>query len=88
MKGEAIYDQNGKLKYSKQVTTNTALPVAVRDAVTKKYPNFTLLKDQETIREGKTNFIHYRIIIEKGKEKKALAVDASGKILKERKVRL
>lgn len=88
MKTEAIYDQNGKLKYSKEVIKDTVLPAAVRSAVVKKYPGFALLKDQEIIREGKSNFIHYRVIIEKGKEKIALAVDADGKILKEKKVRL
>ena len=88
IKGEAVYDQNGKLMYSKEVIKDTALPVAVRNAVWQKYPGYAIVKDQETIKEGKSNFIHYRVIIEKGKEKMALAVDASGKILKEKKVRL
>ena len=87
-KAEAVYDQNGKLKYSKEVIKDTALPIAIRNAVTDKYPGFALISDQETIKEGRTNFIHYRVIIEKGKEKKALAVNASGKILREKKVRL
>ena len=87
-RAEAVYDKNGKLKYSKEVIKDTALPVAIRNAVTKKYPGFALISDQETIKEGRSNFIHYRIIIEKGKEKKALAVNESGKILREKKVRL
>jgi hypothetical protein len=82
-----VYDQNGKLKYSKEVIKDTALPIAIRNAVTDKYPGFTLISDQETIKEGRSNFIHYRIIIEKGKEKKAVAVNANGKILREKKVR-
>jgi hypothetical protein len=86
-KAEAVYDQNGKLKYSKEVIKDTALPVAIRNAVTDRYPGFALISDQETIKEGRSNFIHYRIIIEKGKEKKALAVNANGKILREKKVR-
>jgi hypothetical protein len=86
--GEAVYDQSGKLKYSKEIIRDTALPKVVRDAVIRKYPDYMLIKDQETIKEGKSKFIHYRVIIEKGRDKKALAVDASGKISKEKKVRV
>lgn len=88
VKGEAVYDQNGNLKFSKERIKETALPASVTNAVMKKYPGFLFLNDQETIKEGKSNFIHYRVVIEKGKEKMALAVDSSGKILKEKKVRL
>ena len=86
VKGEAVYDQHGKLKHSKEIIKDTALPAVVRNAVTKEYPGYMLLKDQEIIKEGKTKFVQYRVLIEKGKEKRALAVDANGKILKERKV--
>jgi hypothetical protein len=88
MRSEALYDANGILKYSKETIKDTALPVVVRDAVLKQYPGYALIKDQETIRKGKTNFIHYRVVIERGKEKRALAVDAAGKILKEKRVRV
>ncbi len=86
MRGEAVYDQDGSLKYSKEVINDTALPEAVRDTIAKKYPGFTFLKDQETIKDGKHRFIHYRVIIDNGKEKIALAVNGSGKILRERRV--
>lgn len=85
LKGKAVYDQDGVLKYSKQIITSAALPVAVRNAVTQKYPGFVLRSDQETIRRGKTQFIHYRIATEKANERRVLAVDASGKILRENK---
>ena len=88
LRGEAVYDKNGKLMYSKEVIKDVALPAVVRNAVGAKYPGYSFIKDQETIKQGKSDFIHYRVIIEKGKEKMALAVDASGKILKEKKVRL
>lgn len=87
IRGEALYDANGTLEYSKETIKDTALPKVVRDAVLKRYPGYALIKDQETIKEGKSNFIHYRVVIEKGEERRALAVDASGKILKEKKVR-
>ncbi len=87
-RGEALYDKNGKLKYSKEVIKDTALPVAIRNAVMEKYPGFAFIKDQETIKEGRSNFIHYRVVISKDKEKKALAVNENGKILREKRVRL
>lgn len=86
VRGEAVYDQNGKLRHMKEVIKDTALPVAVRNAVMKEYPDYTFLKDQEIIKEGKTKFIHYRVLIEKGKMKRALAIDANGKVLKEKRV--
>ena len=88
LRGEAVYDKNGKLMYSKEAIKDVALPAVVRTAVGAKYPGYSFINDQEIIKQGKSNFIHYRVIIEKGKEKMALAVDASGKILKEKKVRL
>ncbi len=88
VKGEAVYDKEGKLLHFKEVIKDTALPANVRNAVVTKYPGYTFIKDLETIKEGKSNFIHYKVVIEKGKEKMALAVDASGKILREKKVRL
>ncbi|MBL0742715.1 hypothetical protein [Chryseolinea lacunae] len=84
-KGKAVYDQNGILKYSKETISNTSLPAATRNAVAKKYPDFVLIKDQETIRQGKSQIIHYRIVIEKAVERRVLAVDAAGKILRENK---
>jgi hypothetical protein len=86
IKGEAVYDQYGKLKHSKEVIKDTALPDAVRNSVMREYPGYAFLKDQEIIKEGKTKFVQYRVLIEKGKAKKALAVDANGKILKEKRV--
>lgn len=86
MRGEAVYDQDGSLKYSKEVIKDTALPAIVRNTIAKRYPGFTFLKDQETIKDGKHRFIHYRVIIENDKEKIALAVNGSGKILRERRV--
>ena len=83
VKSKAIYDKNGILKYSREVITNTSLPPEVRGAIAKKHPDFAILKDQEVIRQGKSNLIHYKVVIEKGSEKMMLAVDPSGKILKE-----
>jgi hypothetical protein len=85
-KGAAMYDKEGKLLFSKEVIKNTALPSAVTNAVLKKYPGYSILKDEEKIKQGKSTFIHYRVIIEKGKDKRVVAVDEGGAILRERKV--
>jgi hypothetical protein len=83
VKERAIYDQNGKLLYSKELITDATLPSAVRKAVNSKYPGFIVMKDQEVIRQGKSKIIHYRVIVAKDKEQRFLAVDDSGKILRE-----
>lgn len=84
--GEAIYDADGLLKFSKTVIKDTALPPAVTKAVMKGFPGYSILKDQETIKQGKSDIIHYRVIVKKGKEKRAVSIDQSGKILHERKL--
>ena len=86
-RGQAVYDQAGVLKYSKEVIKDTALPGVVRDVIAKKFPGYAFLKDQETVKDGKFNFIHYRVVVENGQEKIALAVDGSGKILREKRIR-
>jgi hypothetical protein len=83
VKESAIYDQNGKLLYSKAIIADATLPSAVRKAVNGKYPGFIVMKDQEVIRQGKSRIIHYRVIVAKDKEQRFLAVDDSGKILRE-----
>jgi hypothetical protein len=86
IKGEAVYSQDGKLLYSKEVIKDTALPAQVVQAVVSKYPGYNLTRDEETIWQGKAHFIHYRVIIKKEKESWVLAVDANGKILRDKKV--
>ncbi|HTF17989.1 MAG TPA: hypothetical protein VK658_07945 [Chryseolinea sp.] len=83
--GQALYNKSGDLIYLKEYINNTALPAAVTNAVLAKYPGYAIVKDQETVMEGKTNLIHYKVTIHKGNDERVLAVDAGGKILRERK---
>jgi len=83
--GEAIYSASGDLIYLKEHINNTALPPAVTNAVLAKYPGYGIVKDQETIKQGKTKLIHYKVTIHKGSEQRVLAVDEGGQILRERK---
>ncbi|PZR30671.1 MAG: hypothetical protein DI538_22240 [Azospira oryzae] len=87
LKGEAVYDANGVLHYSKELVRDTALPYSVVKAIEDKYPGYVIIKDYEKIKMGKSNFSHYKIFIENEKEKRVLAIDSDARILKERKVR-
>jgi hypothetical protein len=84
MKGEALYNKDGKLMYFKEKIKDTALPAAVTRAITEKYPGYTVAKDQETIKEGKTTLTQYCVLLEKGVEKKIIAIDPNGMVLKEK----
>ncbi|MGC3943145.1 MAG: hypothetical protein QM762_01180 [Chryseolinea sp.] len=83
--GEALYNASGDLVYLKEHINNTLLPRSVTNAVLAKYPGYSILKDQETVKQGKNKLIHYKVSIEKGTDKRVLAVDENGKILKEKK---
>jgi hypothetical protein len=84
MKGEALYNKSGKLVYLKEKVRDTALPSAVTIAIMEKYPGYAIVKDQETIKEGKRMLTHYCITLEKDKERKTIAMDPNGMVLKER----
>lgn len=84
--GEAMYNANGDLIYLKEHINNTALPPAVTNAVLAKYPGYQILKDQETVKQGKTKLIHYKVTIHKGSSTRVLAINSDGKILRERKL--
>ena len=83
--GEAMYNASGDLMYFREHISNTQLPTAVTNAVLTKYPGYGFMKDQETVKKGKTKLVHYKVTIQKGKEKKVLAIDEHGNILRERK---
>ena len=85
--GEALYNASGDLIYLKEHISNTMLPPAVTNAVLAKYPGYTILKDQETVKQGKDKLIHYKVSIQKGNDKKELAIDESGKILREHQLK-
>jgi hypothetical protein len=83
--GEALYSESGDLIYLKEHISNTALPPAVTNAVLAKYPGYGIIKDQETVKQGKTKLIHYKVTIHKGNDERVLAVNESGQILRDHK---
>jgi hypothetical protein len=83
---EALYDTNGKLVRMKEVVKNTALPNEVRNVINKRNPGYSIVKDNEIIKKGKSTVTFYRVTILKGKEKKVITVDPHGGHLKEKKI--
>jgi hypothetical protein len=83
--GEAMYNASGDLMYLKEHITNTMLPAAVTNSILAKYPGYSIMKDSETVKQGKDKLVHYKVTIHKGKETRVLAVEENGKILRERK---
>ncbi|HEX5168954.1 MAG TPA: hypothetical protein VFW11_07255 [Cyclobacteriaceae bacterium] len=87
-KEEAVYDASGKLLYSKKIIRDETLPTAVRKTIVLKYPDYAIHKDSEIIKTGKSVVTHYRVVVEKGTDERAVAVNESGKIIKEIRFRL
>jgi hypothetical protein len=83
---EALYDTNGKLLRMKEVIKDTALPAEVRKAIIRENPGYAIVKDNEIIKEGKSNVTFYRVIIRKGNLKKLITTDPHGTHLKEKKI--
>ena len=83
---EALYDTNGKLLRMKEVIKDTALPLEVRKAIIRDNPGYAIVKDNEIIKEGKSNVTFYRVIIRKGNQKKLITTDPHGTHLKEKKI--
>lgn len=80
---EATYDRSGKLLSTKEHMKNVAPPVAVRQAISKAYPGWTLAKDTYYMThhgKGKARE-RYRLELIKGNEKMHVYTDANGKIL-------
>ncbi len=79
----ATYDRHGNLLNSAEHLKNAVPPVAVRDAVEKGYPGWTITKDVYNMQQFKAGKMkqHYRIEIMKDGKKMRINTDASGKIL-------
>ncbi|WP_431160761.1 hypothetical protein [Flagellimonas beolgyonensis] len=85
-KGEAFtatYDSSGKLLSTMQHGKNVTPPAAVRTAVAKAYPGWSLAKDTYNMTHytGGKKRERYRIELTKGSEKMQVYTDAKGKIL-------
>lgn len=82
--GKASYNRDGKLVFLKEHISNTAIPPVVTNALLTQYPGYAFVKDQETLMQGKSKVVQYKIIIQKDNNRKLVAVNSDGKIVKER----
>ncbi len=90
-KGEEItatYDSDGNRISTMEHEKNVAPPAAVRDAIAKDYPGWTLAKDTYSMTHytGGKERQRYRMEITKGGEKMHVYTDAKGKILNKPKM--
>lgn len=83
---EALYDTNGKLLRMKEVIKDIALPIEVRKAILQGNPGYAIVKDNVIIKEGKNHVTFYRVIIQKGNQKKLIIADPHGTHLKQKKI--
>lgn len=77
----ATYDQNGKITHAKESFRNLLAPIAVRESVYDKYPNWTLKNTAYTVNyNGQEAKKRYMVQMEKNGVKKKLNFDLEGNI--------
>ncbi|MEO5979787.1 MAG: hypothetical protein ABIS36_25200 [Chryseolinea sp.] len=84
VKEAAIYDHYGKLVQSKWTIEEKALPDGVRRTVQTDFPGFAPTKSVEAVTGKERSVSHYRVELKSGDLTKLVALDASGRILKEK----
>jgi hypothetical protein len=82
----AVYDKNGKLLRSREILKGDALPDAITTTLNKRYAGWKVAGDREKIKDAKGVTVTYKVLLQKGKEKRRVAFDPSGKIIKEKKL--
>ncbi|MBD0254108.1 MAG: hypothetical protein ICV83_00190 [Cytophagales bacterium] len=82
----AVYDKTGKLLRSRETLKDAALPDAVTATLTKRYAGWKVDGDREKIKDAKGVTVSYKVLLQKGKEKRRVAFDPGGKIIKEKKL--
>ncbi|MGM0586908.1 MAG: hypothetical protein ACQETE_00695 [Bacteroidota bacterium] len=76
----AIYDETGKLRYSKATMKNAALPTAITQkiAADEAYQGWTITGNQEVIRNFKEDQKTYKVTLAKDGKKKTVYFDRMG----------
>lgn len=79
----ATYDSNGKIIKSFERFNDVALPPSVRNAVSLKYPGWTILSDTYLVSYYKNRDIKkvYKLKITNKNEKKTLKIDINGELI-------
>ena len=80
----AAYDRNGKILYTIEKFKDVALPKNVVESVKKEFPGWKIAKDVYKVNYDVDSGSEkqYKIVLEKGKEKKRIKVDDEGVFLK------
>ena len=77
----AAYDKNGKLIRTIEKFKNVKLPKAVRDAVAKRFPNWSMTSDVYKVSFHKKNDVakkQYKVNLENGDKKMKVKLDEKG----------
>ena len=78
----AAYDKNGKIIETIEKFKNVKLPENIRNAVFKRFPNWTLYKDAYLVTYNNDNNKKvYKVMIENGDKRMRLKINADGDFL-------
>ena len=80
----AAYDKDGKLIRTIEKFKNVKLPIAVRDAIAKRFPNWSIISDVYKVSFHKNNNTAkklYKVRLENGDEKMKVKLDEKGTFL-------
>lgn len=80
-KMEVIYDGQGNLAYTEEEVKPSELPLVVKNALEKEYPNATL-HEVEKLSEPDGSLRGYEVEIKEGGMKREIELDATGKVVK------
>lgn len=82
----AVYNNRGKLRYSRTIIKDTALPrpILTRLASDEEYKEWTLTGNQEVIRNFKEDTQVFKVYLEKDGEKKMYRFNRQGERVKRR----
>lgn len=79
----ATYDQDGRLLQTAEKFKNITLPPAVKNAVVKRYPNWSISKDIFLVKYENTTGANkvYKMILKNGKKQLRVKTDDKGEFL-------
>lgn len=83
-KGEAVYDHYGKLLLWKEIVGHGVIPENVKRTAARQFPEYAIADRQEIVRDGNSGITHYRVIMSKSADSKVVAIDGTGKIVREK----
>ena len=82
LKGRAVYNKDGQLLKYHEVVKDAALPKEVTDAITSKYPGWTVVKDTEVVNStAKGDATYYKVKLKNQGKTKTVVYDTSGFVL-------